>query len=120
MARESIALCLESFVLDLKHMGNLIMMARKNLTPAGVDGSTGWRVDNMASGWRAERKKGRTGPEVDGDSIGNCRNGAGIQTLLETNSRNTWKMDGLEEDSASLFGMPGLCSGAFDAVVLGG
>ena len=51
LARELIALCLELLVLHLKYMGNLIMMARNmsssypamydNLTPAGVDGSTG-------------------------------------------------------------------------------
>lgn len=86
MARESIALCLELLALHLKYMGNPIMMARnmsscypamyrispQELMEAQDEELITWLQDS------AERKKGGTGPEVDGDSIGNCRNGAGI------------------------------------------
>lgn len=70
-------------------MGNLIMMARnmsscypamypispqQELMEAQDEELITWLQDGVPR----EKKKGGTGPEVDGDSIGNCRNGAGI------------------------------------------
>jgi len=122
LARESIALCLKLLVLHLKYMGNLIMMARnmsscypamypispqQELMEAQDEELITWLRDGVP-----REKKGEIGPEVDWVLV--------YRPSLKLTAETPEKWNVLEEDPASLFGMPSLCSGAFAAIVLGG